>query len=151
VGVLLNAGRRGRTPWALALAATLGASACARTTHPDGTFICDTHLPTGAMSAAVAPLSSPGPSPADGPAPTGSQLPPAAPAPPDYLTATYLRTSPSCARGAVVVIQPAGHAQLVVTVPASDGALAAVGLKLTGEVTVRSWVGGVFAGSAVLP
>lgn len=138
---------------AVALVTVLALAGCARPvyTHPDGTTICGVRVPTGAMAAVAWPLRSPGPDPATGPAPVTSVLPATGPGVPRYSSATYVRTSKTCDHGAVVVVQPWQHAHLVVTIPAKDGRIAALGLRVTGPATVRCWVGGVFAGSASLP
>jgi hypothetical protein len=160
VGILLIDGRTGlgggRRPapgrLACVLTAALALVGCAGDpTHANGTVVCDVRIPTGAMAASVRPLQNPGPAPASGPAPAASELPPAVSPPPDYLTAVYLHTSPDCEHGAVVVVQPAENARLVVSVPAADGGVAALGLEVSGPVTVQSWVAGAFAGSASLP
>jgi hypothetical protein len=134
-----------------ALIAVLAVGGCVRTTHPDGTTICGVHIPSGAMAIAALPLQSPGPRPPDEPTPATSRLPAQSDPPVDYLSATYVRTSPSCDRGAVVVVDPVDQARLVVDVRASDGEIAAIGLQLTGSITVQAWIGGVFQGSARLP
>jgi hypothetical protein len=103
------------------------------------------------MALAALPLRSPGPEPAAGPAPTTSRLPAPVDPPVGYLDASYLRTSRSCARGAVVTVDPVDKARVVVDVRAADGGVAILGLKVTGSVTVRAWLGGVFLGSARLP
>ncbi len=116
-----------------------------------GTVVCGVRIPTGAMVASVLPPRSPGPVPAGDSAPVASELPPAVSPPPDCLTAVYLRTTPDCEHGAVVVVRPVENARLVVSVPAADGGVAALGLEVSGPVTVRGWVAGALAGSVSLP
>lgn len=123
---------------------------CTSTTHPDGTVICGTHLPTGANAVLPDLLQNPGPSPATGPAPVADRLPPQVPASSLPAPLTYVRVSSSCDRGAIVVVTPADTAKLGLVVRAGDQALTVLGLALHGPVTVQAWQNGVFAGSLQL-
>jgi hypothetical protein len=114
--------------------------------QPANARICDTTVPTGAASPVFLRLRpSGGPPP---PAPTRSRLPsPVTAQVPNYSAAKYVRTSQSCAVGAIVVVTPSTGSAVAITVPSKDGALAAIGLDVTSPITVQAWVDGKYQGS----
>jgi hypothetical protein len=114
-----------------------------------GTTLCGTHINTGAEGFIFEPLD-PNASPPTGPAPQASSLPP--PSTVDTVPSDFVRTSPTCAIGAVVVVTPQDAARLSATVQANDGRITGIALvHLTAPVTVIAWVDGHFQGSLMLP
>jgi len=117
--------------------------------QPGNSRLCDSVIPTGAMSPVFLRLKvSSGPQPV---APSRTSLPRPLPSGQrDYSAARYVRTSSSCAVGAIVVVSPSTNASLVISVPSKDGAVAAIGLDVTSPITVRAWVGGHYQGALKL-
>jgi hypothetical protein len=132
----------------LALALVLVVAGCERVYPGMGTTLCGTHINTGAEGFVFEPLD-PNASPPPGPAPTVSSLP--LPSTANIVPRDYIRTSPNCATGAVVVVAPFQDARLAVTVPAKDGRITGIALvHITAPVTVSAWVDGRFQGSLTL-
>jgi hypothetical protein len=142
--------RRAVASTALSVALVLAAGGCVTYTHAHGTTFCGTHINTGAVSMGFEPLdaSRPAPLPA---APAASELPAALPADEQPGAAVYVKTSPDCGTGAVVVVRPVDDARLLLSVPAKDGKTAGIVLvRITSPVTVAAWVSGRYQGSLVV-
>ena len=129
-----------------ALIAVGALAACTRV-YPggDGSTLCGHHLDTGPMNVIFQPLDPHQPAP-PGPPPTVSSLPP--PVTGLATAESYIRTSPTCAAGAVVVVTPADAAHSWVTIPADDGRITGIALaQVTAPLTVSAWVGGRYQGT----
>lgn len=119
-------------------------------THTNGTIFCGTRVPTGAaaiifesLKTSAAPPTSTGP-------PAVSTLPPVDSPQPENLAGavSYIRTSDSCDRGAVVEVLPSNATRLAMIVPAKDGKIAGIVLRqVTAPVVVAAWVADHYEGS----
>jgi hypothetical protein len=140
--------RRYAAAVALVLVA-VGLAGCTRKYPGSGTTLCGHHVDTGAASILFQPLDPTIPAP-PGPAPVASSLPPMPSV--AYISGKdYIRTSPTCATGAIVAVTPRDAAFLDVTVPADDGRITGISLfHVTAPVTVAAWVNGTYQGSLIL-
>lgn len=128
----------------------LGLLAGCSVTHSNGTILCGTRVPTGAVTVIFEPLDASAAPPAPTGPPAASTLPPVDSPQPENLggAVSYIRTSDSCDRGAVVRVLPVDAARLAMIVPARDGKIAGIVLRqVTAPVVVTAWVANHYEGS----